>query len=93
MTRGRDEGDGREGDVAVEGERHGVHELGRVRHERKEGDAEELLVDARAFKNDVHDRDEDLCARRRSLRSASSADARKGKMKRDGRRDEPAMTA
>lgn len=35
-----------ERNVAVERERHRIHELGRVRHQSKEGDTKEFLINS-----------------------------------------------
>ncbi len=48
------------GDVAVDGERHGVHELGRVRDQSEEGNTQELFVNSRTVQNNVDDIDENL---------------------------------
>lgn len=47
-------------DVAVHGERDGVHELGCVRHKCEEGHTQELLINPGAFQDDVNDVDEQL---------------------------------
>lgn len=43
-----------QGDIAVDSERHGVHELGGVGNQSEECQAKELLIDVDAFKYDVY---------------------------------------
>ena len=50
-----------EGDVSVQSERNGVHELCGVRYESKQGDAEELFVDSRSFEHNIHHIDKQFC--------------------------------
>lgn len=42
-----------EGDVTVHSERHGVHEFGCIGDQSKQCRSKELLVDPRAFQDDV----------------------------------------
>lgn len=44
-----------EGDVPVHSEGHGVHEFGRIRDQSKQCRSQELLVNPRAFQDDVDD--------------------------------------
>ena len=53
-----------EGDVSVQSERNSVHELRGVRYESEQGDPEELLIDPRSFKHDIHHTHKQLCTKR-----------------------------
>lgn len=47
-------------DVTIDGERHGVHELGGVWDQSEESDSEELFVDSRSIQDDVYHVYQDL---------------------------------
>lgn len=57
----------RESDVAIERERDGIHELGRVWHEREEGDSEELFRNSRPFEDDIDNVDKDFWGNSRDV--------------------------
>lgn len=46
--------------VPAQRKRHGVHKLCRIRYEGKQAESEELLVDARALQDDIHDVDQNF---------------------------------
>ena len=71
-----------ESDVSVQGERNSIHKLRGVRYESEQSDPEELLIDPRSFKHNIHHTDKQLCTKR-------SVNHLYGETK----VDEPAMTA